>query len=104
MDPLKNETLTRNKKRKFVITYKESFNLKSIFMNRKNILLAFLSGTIVLAVACNSNDKGKESSTSSTESSAPATTTESNNPNGNGPHQKVELTHPMDEKMVAQGE
>ena len=104
MDPLKNETLTRTKKRKFVITYKESFNLKSIFMNRKNILLAFLSGTIVLAVACNSNDKGKESSTSSTESSAPATTTEPNNPNGIGPHQKVELTHPLDEKMVAQGE
>jgi mono/diheme cytochrome c family protein len=104
MSPLKNETLTRTKKRKFGITYKKSFNLKSTFMNRKNILLAFLSGTIVLAVACNSNDKGKESSTSSTESSAPATTTESNNPNGIGPHQKVELTHPLDEKMIAQGE
>ncbi|MGZ3845809.1 MAG: c-type cytochrome [Flavisolibacter sp.] len=73
-------------------------------MNRKNILLAFLSSTIVLAVACNSNDKGKENSTSSTESSAPATSTEANSPNGVGPHKNVQLTHPLDEKMVAEGQ
>ena len=73
-------------------------------MNRKNILFAFLSGTIVLTVACNSNDKGKEGSTSSTESSAPATSTETNSPNGVGPHKNIQLTHPLDEKMIAQGE
>ena len=73
-------------------------------MNLKNILSAFLCGTIVLAVACNSNDKGNQGSSSSTDSSAPATSTEANNPNGIGPHKNVQLTHPLDEKMIAQGE
>lgn len=72
-------------------------------MNRKNVLFAFLSGAILLAVACNSNDKGKESTTSSSENS-PAATTDANNPKGIGPHQNVQLTHPLDEKMIAEGQ
>ena len=72
-------------------------------MNRKNILLAILSGTIVLAIACNSNDKGKENSSTSTENGTTATSG-TNNPNGVGPHQKVQLTHPLDEKMIAEGQ
>jgi mono/diheme cytochrome c family protein len=79
-------------------------NLKSTFMNRKNILLAFLSGTILLTIACNSNDKAKDNSGSSTENSTPATTAQENNPNGVGPHQKVELTHPLDQGMIATGQ
>jgi mono/diheme cytochrome c family protein len=73
-------------------------------MNRKNVLLAFLSGTILLTVACNSNDKGKDNPGSSTENSTPATTAQENHPNGVGPHQKVELTHPLDQGMIAAGQ
>lgn len=73
-------------------------------MNRKNVLSAFLSGAILLAVACNSNDKGKESTTPSSENSSTAATTDANNPKGVGPHQNVQLTHPLDEKMIAEGQ
>ena len=71
-------------------------------MNRKSILFAVLSGAILFAVACNSNDN-KGSSTTSTDA---GTTTDaaSNNPKGVGAHQNIQLTHPLDEKMIATGE
>jgi len=74
-------------------------------MNRKSILFAVLSGAILFAVACNSNDKGGSAS-SDNNAGSPATTTEAdaNNPKGVGPHQNIQLTHPLDEKMVATGE
>lgn len=69
-------------------------------MNRKHILSAFLSGLIFFAVACNSNsDKGKESSNATS-----TATNEGSNPKGIGPHQNVQLTHPLDEKMIATGQ
>lgn len=70
-------------------------------MNRKNILTAILLGTIVFAVACNSNDKGKEGSS---ENSTQAATNEESNPKGIGAHKNVQLTHPLDEKMLAEGQ
>lgn len=73
-------------------------------MTRKKILLSILAGAVLFAVACNSNsDKGKES-TSSDSNTTSATTTEENNPKGIGPHQNVQLTHPLDEKMIAEGQ
>lgn len=72
-------------------------------MSRKNILLAILTGMIVLAVACNSNDKSKENSASTDTSAATTGTTDANNPKGIGPYQNIQLTHPLDEKMVAEG-
>lgn len=73
-------------------------------MTRKKILLSILAGAVLFAVACNSNsDKGKES-TSSDSNTTSATTTETNNPKGIGPHQNVQLTHPLDEKMIAEGQ
>jgi mono/diheme cytochrome c family protein len=72
-------------------------------MNRKYILIAILLGVIGLVVACNSNDKNN--STASGDTSAATTgTTDANNPKGVGPHQNVQLTHPLDEKMVAEGQ
>jgi len=70
-------------------------------MNRKNILTVIVLGTIVIAVACNSNDKGKEGSS---ETSTQATTNEASNPKGIGAHQNVQLSHPLDEKMIAEGQ
>jgi cytochrome c551/c552 len=73
-------------------------------MKRKNILLAILSGAVFFTVACNSNsDKGKDN-TASSESNPSASTNEGTNPKGVGPHQNVQLTHPLDEKMIATGQ
>jgi len=71
-------------------------------MNRKYILFAFLSGVILFAIACNSNDKGN--SAAPADNSTPAATNEGSNPKGVGPHQNVQLTHPLDEKMIAEGQ
>ena len=75
-------------------------------MNRKKILFTILSGAILFAVACNSNDKGSSSTTSSDNgTNTTATGTDAgNNPKGVGPHQNIQLTHPLDEKMIATGE
>lgn len=73
-------------------------------MNRKKILFAILSGAIFFAVACNSNDKTKESATSADSSTTSTATNEGSNPKGIGPHQNVQLTHPLDEKMIAEGQ
>ena len=71
-------------------------------MNRKNIFFTFLAGAIFLAVACNSNsDSGKDNANTSDNNTA--TTNEVSNPKGIGPHQNVELTHPLDETMVGTG-
>ena len=72
-------------------------------MSRKNILLAILSGIIVSTVACNSNDKSKENTASDTSASTTGAA-DANNPKGVGPHQNVQLTHPLDEKMVTEGQ
>jgi cytochrome c2 len=70
-------------------------------MKIKQILPFLLVAATGAIVACNSGDnKAKEDSTSST------TTTESNegtNPKGIGKYTNVQLTHPLDEKMVAAG-
>lgn len=73
-------------------------------MNRKKILLTILSGAIFFAVACNSNsDKSKEG-TSDSSTTSTAATNEGSNPKGIGTHQNVQLTHPLDEKMIATGQ
>ena len=71
-------------------------------MTRKNILLAIASTVLFFTVACNSNtDKGNSSASDSSSSTTPA---DANNPKGVGPHQNVQLTHPLDEKMIAEGQ
>jgi hypothetical protein len=73
-------------------------------MNRKTISLAIVSGVIFFTVACNSGDKGNDSATNSSENSTSGASADQNNPKGVGPHQNVQLTHPLDEKMVAEGQ
>lgn len=61
-----------------------------------------LAGTIT--VACNSGSNNNESSTAeTTDNAGAATSTEGTDPKGIGPHKNVELTHPLDETMVAAG-
>jgi hypothetical protein len=73
-------------------------------MNRKTTLLMIVSGAIFFAVACNSGDKGNDNSATSSENSSSAATNEGSNPKGVGPHQNVQLTHPLDEKMIGEGQ
>ena len=72
-------------------------------MNRKNILFSILLAVIGLVLACNSNDKSN-STASGDNTAAPTGTADANNPKGVGPHQNVQLTHPLDEKMIAEGQ
>lgn len=59
-----------------------------------------------MMAACNSGgDKAKEGAgtNAGTESNSSATNNQASSPKGLGPHQNVQLTHPLDEKMVADG-
>lgn len=72
-------------------------------MNQKFFFRALAVLSLTLAASCNSTeDKNKEQTTTETPT-ADNTASEGTNPKGIGPHQNVELTHPLDEKMVATG-
>ncbi len=62
------------------------------------MLLAIMVSSGLVFSSC-SGDDNKETSTSETTS----TTNEGTDPKGIGKYDKVELTHPLDEKMVADG-
>lgn len=73
-------------------------------MNRKHILIGLLCSGMVVAIACNnsgSDNKGATETTTPTDNTA---ANEGSNPKGVGPHQNVQLTHPLDEKMIAEGQ
>ncbi len=72
-------------------------------MNRKTISLAIVSGVIFFAVACNSGDKGSDSAATNSSENSTFAATDEHNPKGIGPHQNIQLTHPLDEKMIAEG-
>ena len=72
-------------------------------MNRKRLFFAFILAVVVGAIACNSSsNKGNESSGDT--SSGTSGANEGSNPKGIGKYTNVELTHPLDEKMVAAGQ
>lgn len=72
-------------------------------MNRKTFFAAFTS-CLLIAAACNSND-GNSGTAASADNNAGTSEAASSgaNPKGIGPHQNVQLTHPLDEKMIAAG-
>lgn len=72
-------------------------------MNQKFFFMALMLFSLVVTTSCNSgNEKDKESTTTETTTGESASS-ESSNPKGIGPHQNVQLTHPLDEKMVTDG-
>lgn len=77
-------------------------------MNRKHILIGLLSTGMVVALACNNSGSDKNKETTESTSNAPAentaTSNEGSNPKGIGKYTNVELTHPLDQKLVAQGQ
>lgn len=70
-------------------------------MNKRHIMFLALSACLVIALACSNGGSSKKSSDSSTTTTA---NNEGTNPKGIGTHQNVELTHPLDEKMIAAGQ
>ena len=72
-------------------------------MNQNFFFMALMLFSLVVTTSCNSgNEKDKESTTTETTTGESASS-ESSNPKGIGPHQNVQLTHPLDEKMVTDG-
>jgi mono/diheme cytochrome c family protein len=75
-------------------------------MKRKLMFITMIAAGVSFFASC--NDAGKVKSSETTSTSAPAETTtpsasEGSNPKGIGPHQDVQLTHPLDEAMVTKG-
>ena len=60
---------------------------------------------LLTSVGCGNagTDKDKETTTTTTTENTGTAANEGSNPKGIGPHQNVQLTHPLDEKMVADG-
>ncbi len=70
-------------------------------MNQKNLFTAlFICGALSFA-ACNSESKSDANSGDSTANNTAST--DGTDPKGIGKFKNVELTHPLDEKMVASG-
>jgi mono/diheme cytochrome c family protein len=76
-----------------------------MIMTRKNILVTALSTCLLIAAACNSNSGNSDQNgdTATTSDNKAGSASEGTNPKGIGPHQDVQLTHPLDEKMIAAG-
>ncbi|RYF86431.1 MAG: cytochrome c [Chitinophagaceae bacterium] len=76
-------------------------------MNQKRILSFLMVAATVSIVACNSSGDKKTSTDSTGTQTTSGDNTASNNTSGSekgvGKYQNVELTHPLDEKMVAAG-
>jgi cytochrome c5 len=74
-------------------------------MNQKKTGLIFTGAILVIAMACNSGESGTTASsdTSSSSSNNTSATAEASNPKGIGKFKDVQLTHPLDDKMVASG-
>lgn len=74
-------------------------------MNRKHLLIGLLGTGMIVAIACN-NSGSNQSQTSETTTPPESTTSndQGTNPKGIGKYTNVQLTHPLDEKMVAKGE
>jgi len=73
-------------------------------MNRNYVYALIISCGLFFA-GCGDDKKDSASTTTETTTSTPAGTesTMSTDPKGVGPHQNVQLTHPLDEAMVTQG-
>lgn len=72
-------------------------------MNRKKSAILFLSSVMMMVAACNSGDKAKDTSSPATGNNT-AAGSETASTKGIGPHQNVQLTHPLDQGMLTTGQ
>lgn len=71
-------------------------------MNRKHLLTGLFFTGMILAISCNNSGADKNKETTSADNAASGE--EGTNPKGIGPHKNVQLTHPLDQTMIAQGQ
>jgi hypothetical protein len=72
-------------------------------MNQRFLVSAIIVCAIFTYTSCNSNSGNSTGSGDSTSNNNASTNTEGTDPKGIGKFKNVELTHPLDEKMVASG-
>lgn len=73
-------------------------------MNRKIVLSALFAASVLAFTACGSGEnKSAEGTAAGGDAATTTGTTEGSDPKGIGKFKNVELTHPLDEKMVAAG-
>ena len=78
-------------------------------MTQKNFLGFILCVSLALFSSCNSGNEKKDETAGTATNESAATSgggsiaSEGSDPKGIGPHKNVELTHPLDEKMIAGG-
>jgi len=78
-------------------------------MTQKNFLGFILCVSLALFTSCNSGGEKKDETAGTATNESAATSgggsiaSEGSDPKGIGPHKNVELTHPLDEKMIAGG-
>ena len=72
-------------------------------MNQRFLFSAIIVCSILTYAACNSNSGTGSGSGDTSSNNNATTTTEGNDPKGIGKFKNVELTHPLDEKMLASG-
>ena len=74
-------------------------------MTPKQFFVSLLFAGSLAVAACNSgsDNNSDAASTETTDNTGADASGESTDPKGIGPHQNVELTHPLDESMVATG-
>lgn len=71
-------------------------------MKQKFFMAVVFLGTVMIYIACG-NDKAKDSKAGTETNAGTTGNTEGTNPKGIGPHQNIQLTHPLDETMIAAG-
>lgn len=71
-------------------------------MLHKNLILLAACFGFMISTGCGSGEGDKSTETETTTETTTGTA-EGTNPKGIGPYQNVELTHPLDEQMVAAG-
>jgi hypothetical protein len=71
-------------------------------MIKKNLFLAAVIYSLLSITACGGNNNKDENAKSDSETPS-ATAEPGTDPKGVGKHRNVELTHPLDEKMIASG-
>lgn len=72
-------------------------------MSKKNVFLMAISFAALMSTGCGNNQEGDKGAGEGTTTETTGGGTEGSNPKGIGPHQNVQLTHPLDEQMVAAG-
>ncbi len=73
-------------------------------MNRQHILVLGLTACMVFALACGNSGNDSASGGNNSETTTSEASNQGTDPKGIGPHQNIQLTHPLDEKMIATGE